>query len=216
MTGGFQSWSLSSLETTLGDRAEIFGASGYRLETADFGPTFSYGLEMELRLTERWFLRAQGEWTRLKWEDRDRQFLASLGGRNRTPISVGYQTRVQTRPVLFAVGAGTARELWSARFALSGSLLIAPMRVVDDVVVSVVESRTETQIVASGTGTGFELDLAVDYFTEVRSTLYVEAFLRRGGTTVSLDDDVWETTAFPSERRVDLDGFGIRLGLRWI
>jgi hypothetical protein len=216
ITGGFQHWGLSDLEETLGDRAELFGQNGYELESGDFGVTYAYAAEFEIRLTELWFLRTQFEWTRLKWEDRDRQFIASLGASDRTPISVSYESRVETRPLLMGIGACAAKELRSIRVAVSGNALVAPIRLVDRVQVAVVESITETEVVSTGTGFGFEMDVAVDYLTDVQTTLYVEAFWRMGSTTVQLEDSVWESSALPGERTVDLDGIGIRLGFRWI
>ena len=62
----------------------------------------------------------------------------------------------------------------------------------------------------------FELDVAVDYLTDVQTTLYMEAFWRTGSTKVQLEDPVWESSTLPGERTVDLDGIGIRMGFRWI
>lgn len=215
-TGGFQGWSLTGLEETIADRAALYEAQGYELQEGDFPLTYSYGAEAEFRLTETLFLRAQLEWTRLKWDDRDRQFLSTLGGRSRTPISLTFESRVQTHPLLFGVGAGAARELTSVRFAISGNLLVVPVKVIDNVTLSVVESKTESEIVATGTGVGFELDGTVDYLTDVRSTLFAEAFWRVGSTTVELENRIWESSAFPGKRDIEFDGIGIRLGLRWI
>ena len=216
LTGGFQTWGLSGLEETLSDRARLFAQNGYEMDGGEFGPTYGYGAEFQVRLTELWFLRAQFEWTRLSWEDRDRQFLAPLGSSSRTPVSVSYESRVQTRPLLVALGGCAARELSSIRVGISGNALIAPVRLVDRLQISVVESVTETEVVSTGTGVGFELDVAVDYLTEVQTTLYLEAFWRTGSTTVTLEDPVWESDVFPAERSIDLDGIGIRLGMRWI
>lgn len=216
LTGGVQTWVLASLEESLGDRALLFGQNGYEFEGGDFGATYAYGADFQIRLTEMWFLRTQLEWTRISWSDRDRQFLAQLGSSSRTPISVSYESQVQTRPFLIAIGGCAARELRSLRIGLAASGLIAPLRLVDLVQVGVVERVIETEVVSSGTGLGFELDASVDYLTDVQTTLYLEAFWRLGSTTVKLEDDVWESDVFPGERSVDLDGFGIRLGLRWI
>jgi hypothetical protein len=216
LAGGFQTWGLGSLEETLGDRARLFAQNGYELEGGDFGVTYGYAADFQIRLTEMWFLRTQFEWTRLSWDDRDRRFIGSLGSSNRTPVSVAYESKVQTRPFLVAIGGCAARELRSIRVGVSASALVAPIRLTDLVSVGVVESITETEVVSSGTGFGFELDASVDYLTEVQTTLYLEAFWRTGSTTVKLEDDSWESDVFPGERSIDLDGIGIRLGLRWI
>ncbi|MGQ0723025.1 MAG: hypothetical protein ACT4PE_15855 [Candidatus Eiseniibacteriota bacterium] len=216
LAGGFQTWGLGSLEETLDDRARLFAQNGYELEGGSFGATYAYAADFQVRLTEMWFLRAQLEWTRLKWDDRDREFLGSLGSSSRTPISVAYESKVQTRPLLLGIGPCAAREFRSIRVGVAASALVAPLRLTDRMLVSVVESITETELVSSGTGVGFELDASVDYLTDVQTTLYLEAFWRTGSTTVKLEDDARETDVFPEERRVDLDGIGIRLGLRWI
>jgi hypothetical protein len=168
------------------------------------------------RLTETWCGRTHWVWTRGRWEDRAGALLATLGGSCRTPISISMESRVQSRPLLFALGAGAARELSAIRLALAGSLIVAPVRLEDRVQVAVVESVTDTEVSATGTGLGFELGATVDYFTEVRTTLYLEGFWRTGSTTVTLEESVWDGSTFPSERRIDFDGFGVRLGLRWI
>ena len=216
MTGGFQAWGLSGLEEVLSDRATSFATNGYDLDAAQFNTTFSYGLDLQFRMTEQWFFRTAGEWTRLKWDDRDRTFLATLGAGSRTPVSLSYETKVQTRPVLAMAGIGTAREFTSIRIAFSGNLVIAPVRVTETVEVAIVDSATEIEVTATGVGTGLEIDAAVDYFTDTSTTLYLEAFWRTGSTDVDLDEMIWEGSSFPGTRRVDFDGIGIRLGLRWI
>jgi hypothetical protein len=216
MSGGFQTWSLTGLEQSLADRAADLAPSGFSLEGGDFPTTYSYGVDLQFRMTERWFLRSMFEWTRLKWSDRDRTFLAQLGAGSRTPISLSYESKVQTRPVLDTDRLGTARELSSVRLAISGNLVIAPVRLTDLVEAAIVESSTETELVSSGVGKGFAIAFSADYFTDTRSTLYVETFWRTGSTTVELEDSVWEGSTFPGRRRIDFDGVGIRLGLRWI
>lgn len=216
LSGGFQTWSLSGLEETLGDRAAILARDGYQLEAGDFPTTFSYGAEMQFRLTERVFLRTQVEWTRLKFDDRDLRSIAALGSRARTPFSVGYESKVRSKPLLFAVGTGAAQEFRAVRVALSGNALIAPVELQEDVTIALRENETDTRVTASGTGLGFELQASIDYFTEVHTTVFIDAFWRNGSTTVSLDNAVWESSSFPGKRRIDFDGIGIRIGMRWI
>jgi hypothetical protein len=216
VSGGFQSWSLDGLEETLADRADQFGEQGFLLGPGDFGVTYSYGVEIQVRLTELFFARAQADWTRLKWDDRDRQSLAELGAPSRDGFSLAYESRVKTRPLMYAVGAGVARELTSIRVGLSGSLLIAPVEVEDNIVLARGQSETETNLTSSGTGTGFGLNLGIDWFTEVNTNLFVDLFWRTGSTTVALDQADWESSLVPGKRRVDLDATGIRVGFRWI
>jgi hypothetical protein len=148
-------------------------------------------------------------------EDRDRQSLHFLGGRERVPVSLTVESRVQTRPVLAAIGIGRAWRTPAVRFAVAGSLVVAPIRVVDEMGVYL-EQETISEIEATGTGFGGELTASLDYFTDTDMNLYVELFGRAGHTDVELVDAIWESTAFPGTRRVDLEGAGVRVGFRWI
>jgi len=215
MTGGFQLWTLPSLEKAVARRAEDLAQDAYLLPESSYDLTFSYGGEIQVRLDAGWFARAQLEWTRLRLEDRDRQFLQFLGSRERTPVSVSYSTRVETRPLLAALGLGRAWRGESVRLGLAASLIVAPIKVVDEIGVFL-ESDTVSEVTATGTGLGGELSASLDYFTDANMTLYLELFGRTGGTDVELDDRSWESTILPGTRRVDLEATGIRLGFRWI
>ena len=216
VSGGFQSWSLTGLEETLADRADQFGEQGFELAPGDFGITYSYGVEFQIRLTELVFLRAQADWTRMKFDDRYRESLAELSAPSRDGFSLAYETRVKTRPFMYALGAGVARELTSIRIGLFGNLLIAPLELEETVVLAREQSETDTQMTSSGTGTGFSANLGIDWFTDVRTNLFLDLFWRTGSTSVSLDQPEWESSLFPGKRRIDLDAAGIRVGFRWI
>jgi hypothetical protein len=216
VSGGFQSWGLESLERTLDDRSAQFGELGFVPLGKGFGATYSYGVEIQGRLTETFLFRVQADWTRMKIEYRDRRSLAELGAPSRDAFSLYYESRVKSRPLVFALGAGAARELRSLRIGLFGNVLIAPLELEDTVVLARGDAEEETQLTSTGTGTGFEADLAVDWFTDVRTNLFLEVFWRTGSTTVSLDQAGWESSLFPGERRIDLDAVGLRAGFRWI
>lgn len=215
-TGGFEHWSLSGLEEALDARAAVYGADGFDIRDAgDFGTTYGYGAELQFRLTEHWFLRTQADWTRMTSETRDRQNLAILGGRDTTPVSLTYKTRVQTNPLLFSVGVGRSVRFTSVRWGLSANWLLAPMKVVDELELYI-DASTKSEVEATGFGQGAEALLSLDYFTDSNMTLYVETFARMGSATVELGPSDWESTTLPTRRRIDLDGIGIRLGFRWI
>jgi len=216
ISGGFQSWSLTGLEETLADRADQFGQQGFELAPGDFGITYSYGVEFQVRLTELFFLRAQADWTRMTFDDRYRESLAELSAPSRDGFSLAYETRVKTRPFMYALGGGVAREFESIRIGLFGNLLIAPLELEDTVVLAREQAETETRLTSTGTGTGFSANLGIDWFTEVRTNLFLDLFWRTGSTTVSLDQAGWESSVFPGERRIDLDATGLRVGFRWI
>lgn len=212
--GGFQLWTLTALEGTLDTRADQLALDGFAFDSAKFDLTFSYGLEIQSRLTRNWFARAQFEWSQLSWNDRNQTHISQLGSTQRTPVSIAYETKVRTDPLFFTFGAGRAFVGKAVRFAFSGNVVVAPLRV-EDVLEVHKESSTTSEVTSSGTGLGLEADFSVDYFTEVRTTLYVELFVRAGSTTVELEEGYWESTIFPQKRRVDFDGAGLRVGLRW-
>jgi hypothetical protein len=212
--GGFQLWTLTALEGTLDTRADQLALDGFAFGEARFDLTFSYGVEIQSRLTQNWFARAQFEWSQLAWSDRNQTYISQLGSTQRTPVSIAYETKVRTDPVFFAFGAGRAFVGRTVRFAFSANAVVAPLRV-EDVLEVHMESGTTSEVTSTGTGFGLEADFSVDYFTEVRTTLYAELFIRAGSTTVELEERYWESTILPQQRRVDFDGAGIRLGLRW-
>ena len=212
--GGFQLWTLTALEGTLQTRADQFALDGFVFESPKFDVTFSYGLEIQSRLTRNWFARAQFEWSRLSWNDRTQAYISQLGSTQRTPVSIAYETKVRTDPLFFTFGAGRAFVGKDVRYAVSGNMVVAPLRV-EDVLEVFMEETTTSEVTSSGTGLGVEADFSVDYFTEVRTTLYAELFVRAGSTTVELEEGYWESTILPQKRRVDFDGVGLRLGLRW-
>lgn len=215
LAGGFQMWTLPALEDALRLRGEELAQDGYELGRESFDLTYAYGAELEVRLSRAWFARAQFEWTRLRLEERDRRFVQFLGGAERTPVSLSYGTKVQTRPVLASVGLGRAWRTRAVRMGLSGSLVLAPLRVVDEINVYL-ETETITEVQSKGTGVGAELAASLDYFTDVEMNLFVELFGRIGAVDVETEDDLWNGTIVPARRRVDLDGGGIRVGFRWI
>ncbi len=215
LSGGFQVWSLSALEDALGERGEELAVDGYALGGGDFDLTYAYAGEFQVRLSRAWFARLQVEWTRLRLEERDRRFLQFLGGAERSPVSLSYTTRVHTRPVIAQVGVGRAWAGRSVRLGVSGSWVVAPVRVVDEINVYL-ETETVSEVRSQGTGMGAELAASLDYFTDVEMTLFLELFGRLGAADVRTEDGVWNGTIVPERRRVDLDGAGIRLGFRWI
>jgi hypothetical protein len=214
-TGGFQYWTLEGLEESLEIRNGVYEDQGFSFETADYGPTYAFGAELQVRLTQHWFVRTQAEWTRLSWEDRDRQFLLFLSGRERTPVSLGYKAKVESRPLIFALGAGRSFRTESVRWGLSANWIIAPIKVVDELQMYL-GTETLFEVESTGVGNGLETALSVDYFTDSNLNLFVEGFWRTGGTDVDIRTEEWASTILPSRRRVDLDGAGIRLGFRWI
>jgi len=214
LTGGFQYWSVTALEGTLDDRGDLLAQDGFRFESAAFEPTYAYAAEIQSMVGEDWFARAHFEWTRLSWGDRDLAYIGQLGSSDRTPVSLSYETKIRTNPVFVTLGAGRAFVRSAVRFGISANAIIAPLRV-EDVIEVFIESETKSEVVAKGTGLGFEADFSIDYFTDVRTTLYVDVFGRLGSTTVALEEGYWESTSLPGKRRVDFDGAGLRLGFRW-
>jgi hypothetical protein len=212
--GGFQLWTLTALEGSLDVRADHFAQDGFAFDSAKFDVTFSYGVEIQSRLTQNWFARAQFEWSHLSWTDRNQTYISQLGSTQRTPVSIAYETKVRTDPLFFTFGAGRAFVGHAVRFAFSGNVVVAPLRV-EDVLEVHIDAGSTSEVTSSGTGFGLEADFSVDYFTEVRTTLYAEVFVRAGSTTVELEEGYWESTILPQKRRVDFDGAGLRLGLRW-
>jgi hypothetical protein len=215
LSAGFQTWSLDGLEQTLDDRAKQLALDGFDFDSGDFGLTFSYGADLQYRLGRDWFALAQFEWTSLAFEDRDRSFLVALGSRNRTAVSIRYRSRVQTRPLLISIGAGRSMEFTSVRVGVTGKAIVAPVSVRDDLVIFI-DTESESTVNSTGTGLGLETTASIDYFTETRTTLFVEAFGRVGSAEVSLEPGYWESTILPGKRRVDFGGIGVRLGMRWI
>lgn len=215
LSGGFQTWMLPGLEDALGERGVELAGDGYALGGGDFDLTYAYAGEFQFRLSRAWFARLGIEWTRLRLEERDRQFLQFLGGAERSPVSLSYTTRVHTRPVIAGLGLGRAWTGRSVRFGVSGSWVLAPVRVVDEINVYL-ETETVSEVRSEGTGMGAELAASLDYFTDVEMTLFLELFGRLGAADVHTEDDVWNGTIVPERRRVDLDAAGVRLGFRWI
>lgn len=216
ITGGFQYWSLTALEGTLNERAELLARDGFALDRADFDITYAYGLEFQGMLNRDWFARGQVEWSPPAWNTRSSAVVGRLGGSGPRPrISVAYESKVRTDPVLVSLGAGRAVMRRSVRFGFSGNLIIAPVRVEDVLEVAIDGLPTESEVVASGTGLGLGANVSIDYFTDVRTTLYLDLFGRLGSTTVELEESWWESATLPRKRRIDFDGAGIRLGLRW-
>ncbi|MGH2569919.1 MAG: hypothetical protein ACRDGR_01750, partial [bacterium] len=165
--GGFQFWTLTALEGTLHTRADQFALDGFAFDSAKFDLTFSYGVEIQSRLTRNWFARAQFEWSQLAWSDRTQTHISQLGSTQRTPVSIAYETKVRTDPLFFTFGAGRAFVGNALRYAFSGNVVVAPLRV-EDVLEVHMESTTASEVTSSGTGFGLEADFSVDYFTEVR------------------------------------------------
>ena len=215
VSGGVQLWTLTDLESAITARAEELAIDGYQVGKDSFNPAFAYGAELQVRLSEKWFTRLQFDWTRLSLDDRDRQFLQYLGGRQRTPVSLSYETKVQTHPLLAELGLGRSWRNSSLRFGLAGSLVVAPIKVLDEITVYI-EQTTTSEVSATGTGVGGELTVSCDYFTDSDMNVFMELFGRMGGTDVELDDGVWESTILPGSRHIGIGGAGLRVGFRWI
>jgi hypothetical protein len=215
LSAGIQWWQLDSLERFLAQRAAFYSAYGYELGPATFGLTGGFGADLQLRIGRGFFIRSQLEWTRTDWEVRDRRVIEVLG--DRQPVSLTYRTRVGTAPLLTSVGLGWGAEGRRFRVGLAAGVAIAPVYVKDILqVVYFGEASTTTEIEAKGTGVGLDAAVAIDYFTDVPMTLYLELFGRYGRTRVELEDDAWESTTIPGKRVVDFTGVGLRLGVRWI
>ena len=216
ITGGFSYWTLTALEGTLNARADLLAEDGFELDRANFDITYAYGVEIQSMLSRAWFVRGQFEWSPPAYSDRGSALVGRLGSSGPRPrISVTYETKVRTAPVFVTLGGGRAATYESVRFGFSGNLIIAPVRV-EDVLEIVVEGvGTESKVVSKGTGLGFEANVSFDYFTDVRTTLYADVFARVGSTAVELEETWWESTSLPLKRRIDFDGLGLRVGLRW-
>ncbi len=215
ISGGYQYWTLGSLEESLEIRNSVYEDQGYNFAEASFGPTYAFGAELQVRLTRDWFFRSQAEWTRMSWEDRDRQFLLYLSGRERTPVSLGYTARVESSPLIFAFGLGRSLRWDAVRWGLSANWVVAPVKVVDELQ-AFLGSETTFEVESSGVGHGLETALSVDYFTDSNLNLFAEAFWRTGSADVDVNTSEWASTILPATRHVDLGGGGLRLGFRWI
>ena len=214
LSGGVQWWLLDYLEKFLDRRAEFYSPYGYDLGAASFGATGGFGADLQWRLARGFFLRAQFEWTRVEWEVRDRQVLEVLG--DRQPVSLTYRTRVGTNPLVASLGLGWGAELTKVRLGLVTGMVIAPLYVRDVLQIYFGAAGNETEAEAKGTGIGLDTAFAIDYFTDVPMTLYLELFGRYGRTRVELEQQALESSNLPATRVVDFTGVGVRLGVRWI
>jgi hypothetical protein len=212
--GGFQLWSLDALEQSLAGRNESFAQDGYQFNDPSFGIAYAFGADFQYRLSRSWFAQLDADWTRVSFDDRDRQTIAFLGGSDRPAVSVSYTSRVETRPLVFAVGLGRAFHTQSVRYALAAQGIVAPLKVVDEFTVFIDEEH-ETRTEAAGVGFGGGGSFSADYLTETNMTLFVDLFFRIGAADVDLDNPAWESDNLPGTRRVDFTGGGIRLGVRW-
>ena len=215
VSGGFQHWSLSDLEEAFDRRSADYASDGYVLEASSYPTTMSYGLDLQYRFSRRWFARAQFDWVRLTFDDRDRQSLQFLGSRDLTPVALTAKTRVQTQPLLMSFGLGRSWRNPSVRWGVTTGFVVAPLKVIDEIGVFL-ESDTVSEIEATGTGLGADLAVSCDYFTDSNMNLFAEIFGRVGSADVELERPIWESTILPGTRAVNLDGVGIRLGFRWI
>ncbi len=219
VSGGFQYWTLSSLEDFQDARAALFAADGFNFPASEYGATYAYTVDIQARFGGGWLLRAQAEWSRIGWEDRDRAFLASLDGTGiRTPVSIVYGTDVKTRPLIFGLGLGRESYFRETRLSLTGLGLITPLKTEDEAIVIVGRNSAETTTTweSTGVGWGFEGIGGVDWLPDADMTIFVETFARVGATTVEPVDGSDASSFLPSRRRIETTGFGIRLGVRWI
>lgn len=215
VSGGFQIWTLTDVERAVDARAQSLAVDGYRVGADSFNPSMAYGGELQLRWNKGWFSRLELDWTRLSVEDRDRQYLQVLGA-GPQPVSVGYETKVETHPILAALGLGHSWRNESLRWACAGNVLVAPMRIVDALTVYHDGVSHDSRIEATGTGVGGEVTVSLDYLTDTSMNVFVELFGRGGHTEVKLDNGIYESSILPGTRNVGLGGAGIRVGFRWI
>jgi hypothetical protein len=216
--GGFQYWTLASLEDLQDHRGALLAEDDFTFDSSEYEATYGYMVEIQYRLSRGWLIRALTEWTRLSWDRRDRQYIGILGGRVRTPVSISYATEIRTRPLLFTVGAGRALFYREVRLVFLGGLLIAPLGAEDEILVRIGDTAVEEVSThdSRGVGLGFEGGAELDWVTDTQMTLYLEAFFRAGSTTLDATEATVENEFFPGSRDIDLMGFGLRVGLRWI
>jgi hypothetical protein len=165
-------------------------------------------------VSRNWFAYLQVDWTQLKFDDRDLRTVPALGGAERTPVSISYESRVRTRPFIFTPGIGRAWHSRAVRFAIAANAVIAPLKV-EDFFNVYLDTEHDSEVSATGTGFGYGGTVTMDYLTDTNMTLFLEGFFRVGGTDVELDSSEWESPTVPGTRTVDFTGGGLRLGFRW-
>ncbi len=219
LSGGFQSWTLSSLEEAIEHRSDLLAEDGFEFQEANFPPTYAYSVEIEMRFRGRWFLQAQADWLRVKWDDRYRATIALLdGAAARSPVSIRHGAEVRTHPLIFGGGLGREAFFREVRFTLVGNALVAPLETLDEseVVIGQNTAETLTSWRSTGLGWGFEVQGGFDWVPDADMTLFFETYVRTGTVTVEPDDGVPASSFVPSRRAIDLGGYGLRVGIRWI
>lgn len=216
VAGGVQTWTLSGLREVESLRSANFAAVGYAMNAGDAGWAGSVGAEIDYHLGRRWRARVQAEWTRFRIEDRDARYLSGFG-EGRELVSIGYETAVTTNPVIATVGLRRVKAadplVWSGGLGL----VLAPVTIEDSVKnwVDATDSAVEQRIRGSGFGVGGEATVTCDWLTESTTSVYAEAFVRLGRTTVVLDEPERASSFTPEKRDVDFTGGGLRVGMRW-
>ncbi len=215
-TGGVQKWTMTGLEEAVDLRHAASGAQGYDLKSLDFDWAPSFGAEISYRFASRWLVRAQAEWVRHTWEDRDGRTVWRLGG-GRDFVSIGETMRVETNFAIASLGVGRVHGNQSVAFTWAVGGVIAPIEVKDSVhdTVEATDSIAPNDVTATGIGFGAEGVVTLDYPAHSSSTVFLEGLYRFGATEVELDDPAWAGTFTPLRRKVDFTGYGFRLGLRW-
>jgi hypothetical protein len=206
-------WSLSSQESFLDTRADTYVDEGFDLHGADFQAAFSYGVEIQVRVADRWYVRTTLDRSQYHDDVRDRSTMMVLGGRH--PVSLTYDTRTESRPFLFTFGAGRTWDIHALRMGVTLGTVVAPVEL-EETYEIILDTASKSVQRAEGWGIGLESAVSFDYYTDARMTLFTELVGRLGSTNVELDDPDWESINIPNERNVDFTGITLRLGVRWI
>jgi hypothetical protein len=137
-------------------------------------------------------------------------------GRGSRFISVGYETEVQTRPLIGSVDLGYTFWVAGAPVSLSVGTVLAPLKVVDtyedwiDGETSIENHERES----TGFGVGVVGTLSTGYFAGT-TDLFLEFFYRDGSTQVEIDEPAMERPLLARKREIEFTGGGVRLGLRF-
>ena len=213
VTAGFGSWMLSSLETFQEERAEFYEPYGLDMHGADYGASVIYGVELQVRIDERWYARGGAEWFRTKADARHRTTLPYLGGRR--PFSMLIETQVSSHPLLFSAGIGRAFLIRSFRVGVTASGILAPVRLEESYELRF-DTPSKIEQDANGFGVGLELAGSIEMYTDARMNVLLELYGRAGSAGAELENPIYGSTNIPVERDIDFTGLGLRLGFRWI
>lgn len=213
VTAGFSTWTLSSLESLHEDRAEFYEPYGFDLHGADYGAAVIYGAELQVKINENWYARGAAEWFRTKTDVRNRTTLPYLGGRR--PLSMVIETQVSAHPLLFSAGIGRAFLVRSFRVGVTGSVVMAPVRLEETYELRF-DTASKIEQDANGFGVGLELAGSIEMYTDARMNVLLELYGRAGSADAGLENPPFASTNIPDERNIDFTGLGLRLGFRWI